>query len=140
MQSPRGLVPSSRMGSGSGLSGSSCVSSRGSLSNDVPESTTLDQSILASAISSGMPTFLLTTGVSSTFWKGYVKGVGEEELVVELALCKVTYSNQIYLCITPRLGYLLRIYLRLLDIVTLLGWTLLPFILLSSSKHDSMVV
>lgn len=69
MQPPRGLVPSSRVGSGSGLSGSSDASSRGSISNDVvPESTTtLDQSILASAISSGMPTFLLTKGVSTIF-------------------------------------------------------------------------
>lgn len=67
------MVPS-RIGSGSGVGGSSRSCSTGSQNNskhiggaeDNAEPTPLDQSILASAISSGMPTFLLTKGVSNS--------------------------------------------------------------------------
>lgn len=74
MQPPPEIVPS-RISSGSGIRGSSRRCSTGSQNQsrhvggaeDNAEPTTLDQSILASAISSGMPTFLLTKGVSNVF-------------------------------------------------------------------------
>lgn len=110
MQSPEEAGPS---GVGSHLSGSGRSSARNSKKPDEvdetnEESAALDQSILASAISSGMPTFLMTKGVSKypfLYPQRQWRSCSGESSTVEHVLSS-------FMCTALRISYLVCVCVR----------------------------